>query len=142
MNPWLIIGLMVAWAASVAGAFSFGVSYEGGQEAKREALARDVRDKIRDANQEFADSLGKRVEDRLSKLRIVNQTYNNEIRTEREIHREILENPDCVLPGTTRGLLNRARGYGEEGPGTRKPEGGVPSGRDATEKDDPRRTGE
>jgi len=142
MNPWLILAIVVGWGASLAGAFHFGTSYESGQEAKREKIVADARDAIKTANQQFADDIGKKVEDRLAKLRIVNTTFNNEIRHEREIHREILESPDCFLPDSTRGLLNRARGWGgEAGPGTRKPAAGMPGDGAAPGEDVPRGTG-
>lgn len=142
MNPWLILAIVVGWGLSMAGAFHFGTEYESGQEAKREKLIEDVRTTIRSMNQSFSDDLGKRVEDRLAKIRITNQTFNNEIRTEREVHREVLENPDCYLPASTLRLLNRARGFdGEGGPGTGKPADRMPAAGTPSGENQPRGSG-
>lgn len=118
LNPYVIIGLLVGWGASLAGAFWFGTSYETGQEAKRTALIKDATAAVVKANQQFTDTIGLKIAQGFQGIKIVNTQITNEVRHEREIQTRILDNPVCDLPRTTWSLLNRARGYGEDGSST------------------------
>ena len=127
MNPYLIIGLMVAWALSVAGAFHFGTSHEQGQEAKRALLIKEAVEQVKAANQQFTDSIGLQVATAVGKIRITNTTVQNDIHREREIQTKLLDNPDCAIPVSVIRLLNNARGYGPDGQGTGATPGRVPA---------------
>ena len=126
-NPYLIIGLMVAWAASLAGAFHFGTSHEQGQEAKRAIIIKDAVAEVKQANQEFADNIGLKVATSIGKIRITNTTNQTDIHHEREIQTKLLDNPDCTVPASVIRLLNNARGYGPDGSGTGATPGRVPA---------------
>lgn len=117
MNPYVIIVSMVVWAATAAGGFWFGASYEKGRQAEREVLLDKAVEKITAANQEFSDGLGLQISTEFAGIRVVNRNINTEVHHEREIQTRVLDNPDCNLPASTVRLLNRARGYGEDGPG-------------------------
>jgi hypothetical protein len=125
MNPYVVIAALVAWVATAGGAFWFGTSYEKGRQAEQDVLLDKAVEKVTAANQEFADSLGLQISTEFAGIRVVNTTVNKEVRHEREIQTRVLDNPDCRLPASTVRLLNRARGYGEDGPGAGGPEGGV-----------------
>jgi hypothetical protein len=125
LNPWVLLALVVAWLASLAGAVTLGYSYKEGEVAKETLLVQQATEKIKEANQKHADDVGVLIETGLSKIRITNKTINNEVQREREIHYKTLDNPDCNLPDTTRGLLLRARGHNETGPSPGQPAGGV-----------------
>lgn len=126
LNPWVLLAAVAVWIASLAGAAKLGYDYSQGEVAKEELTEERVRNALIKVNQKFADDVGVRVERGLSKIRVTNQTINNEVQREREVHYKVLDNPDCNLPDSTRRLLNRARGYGQDGPGTREPPGAVP----------------
>lgn len=127
MNPWLILGLVVAWIASVAGAAFLGKDYADGKHAQAELVRQQTLEDMRVANRELADRVSIDVGAAILNIRVNNRTIVNEVRHEREVHR-VLDNPDCRLPGTTAGVLNRARGA-QDGSGPGKPAAAVPSAR-------------
>jgi hypothetical protein len=105
------------WGASMGGAFWFGTSYEKGRQAEQDVLLDKAVEKVTAANQAFADGLGLQISTEFADIRVVNRTINTEVHHEREIQTRVLDNPDCNLPDSTVRLLNRARGYGADGPG-------------------------
>lgn len=121
LNPWVLLGLVLAWLASVATSGWLGYDYATGKSAQERLTMERLAATIRASNQEATDALGTKLEERLGKLRIVNTTINQEVRHEREIQTRVLDNPDCALPPSTVRLLNNARGYGQDGPGTSEP---------------------
>lgn len=126
LNPWALLAVVAVWLASLTGAAWLGYDYSQGKVAQDKLTEERVKDAVTKANQKFADDIGAKVERGLSKIRVTNQTINNEVQREREIHYKVLDNPDCNLPDTTRRLLNRARGHGQDGSGTGQSSGGVP----------------
>lgn len=110
-NPWLIVAALVALAASGASGAWFGYDFAAARCKAAEADRRELADVFRTANRQLADGIATRTEGALGKIRIENKTINNEVRHEREIHERVLENPDCAIPLSTVGVLNRARGY-------------------------------
>ena len=127
MNPYVLLGLAIAWAASLAGAFHFGTSHEQGQEAKRAILIKDAVAEVKAANQEFADAIGLTVATSIGNIRVTNTTVQRNIHNEREIHTKLLDNPDCTVPASVIRLLNAARGYGQDGQGSGTAPGRVPA---------------
>lgn len=125
INPYVIIALIVAWIASLGGAFWFGADYKEGQQAKQEVLLKNVTAEFVKANQDFTDTVGLKIAKEVSGIHITNRNITTEVHHEREIQTRVLDNPDCNIPATTWSLLNRARGYGADRPGAGGPEGGV-----------------
>lgn len=121
LNPWVLLGIVAAWLVSVASSAWLGYDYAKGKSSQEQLIAERLAAQIRASNQEQTDALGMKIEERLSKLRIVNTTVQQEIRHEREIQTRVLDNPDCALPASTVRVLNNARGYGSDGPGTGQP---------------------
>lgn len=141
LNPWVLLAVVVAWLASLAGAARMGYSYSEGRVAQERLTEQRVKDAVLAANQKFADDVGQRVEAGLSKIRVTNKTINNEVQREREVHYKVLENPDCNLPDSTRRVLNRARGHDEAGPGTGQSSGGVRTDGSSPKPNDARASG-
>ena len=126
INPYVILGLVIFWIVSVGAASTAGYRYSDGQHAKEEVKRQELLNEVRAANAQFADGVAMATEEAIRKIRITNTTINREIRNEREIHR-VLENPDCALPPSTVGVLNRARAGGlDDGKGSGKPAPAVP----------------
>jgi hypothetical protein len=74
-------------------------------------------------SKENAD-LGDKLEKKLSNLRIINRTINNEI--QKEFHEKpVYLNADCAIPVTGVRLLNTSRGY-PVGAATGKPDSTMP----------------
>ena len=113
LNPYVLLGIAVAWIVSMGVAAYTGKEYADGQHAKEEVKRAALLEEVRKANAEFADKVAIDVGAAILNIRVQNTTINREIRHEREIHR-VLDNPDCALPATTLGVLNRAR-RGEDG---------------------------
>lgn len=112
MNPYLILGITIAWVASMGGASWLGYDYATGQQAKEEVREQRLLESVRKANGEFADNIAVDLSAFIGTLRPQITTINNEVRHEREVHREILENPNCAVPPSVVRLLNNARGFG------------------------------
>jgi hypothetical protein len=125
MNPYVIIVALVVWGATAGGAFWFGTSYEQGRQAERQALLDQAVEEVTVANQAFTDDLGLRIAQGFAGIRVVNRNITTEVRHEHEVQTRVLDNPDCDLPASTVRLLNRARGYGEGGPGAGGAAGGL-----------------
>lgn len=121
LNPWVLLGLVVAWLASVGYSGWLGYDYGKEKSAREQLTMERLAATIRASNQEATDALGTKIESQLSKIRVVNTTVQQEIRHEREIQTRVLDNPDCALPSSTVRLLNRSRGYGQDGPGSGEP---------------------
>jgi len=121
MNPYVILGIVVALGMSHAGVFWLGTSYEEGQQAKTEVAIKDAVAAVKEENQNFTDTLALKIADGFRGIRLVNTTINNEVRHEHEIQTRVLDNPDCNVPRSTWLLLNAARGYGADGSGTSGP---------------------
>ncbi len=125
MNPYLIIGAIVALAVSAGGGAWLGYDYRDGKCDAAELARVNLVTEIRSANLQLADGIATRTENAIAGIRVVNKTINNEVRHEREIYSRVLENPDCAIPMSTVGVLNRARGY--DGPGAGEPARDVPA---------------
>lgn len=126
LNPYLLLGIAIAWVVSLGIAAYTGKDYADGQHAKEEVRRAALIEEVRKANAEFADKVSIDVGAAILNIRVQNTTINREIRHEREIHR-VLDNPDCALPATTRGVLDRARRGEDSGQGTSKPAPAVPA---------------
>ena len=127
MMPWLLLGAGIAVAAAGAGGSMLGYRYADGR-CKAAALERaELVAELRSANLALADGIAARTEIAIGQIRVENTTINREIRREREVHYEVLENPDCAVPSSTRILLERARGIrGDDRPAAGEPRGAVP----------------
>lgn len=128
MNPWLIVGALIAMAAAGGGGAWLGYDYAAANCKAAEADRRELAAEIRTANLQLADGIASRTEAAIGGIRIENKTFNNEVRHEREIHTKVLENPDCAVPLSTVGVLNRARGAPAGGSGAGEPARDVPAG--------------
>lgn len=124
MNPYVIIGLIAALAASHASVFWLGTSYEDGQHAKQEVVIKDAVAAATAGNQEFADGVGLRVETALGKIRITNTTIQQEIR--HEVETKLVDNPDCRIPVSVVRLLNQSRDFRQDGSSIAEPAARVP----------------
>lgn len=124
MNPYVLIGALVALVLAAGGGAWVGYDYRDGKCKAAELERKTMTEEIRTANLALADGIATRTEAAIADIRIVNRTINNEVRHEREIHTRVLENPDCAVPLSTVGVLNRARVDG--GPAAGQPGGEVP----------------
>lgn len=125
LNPYLIIGALVALLVAAGGGAYLGYEYRAGKCEEAELKRVKIVEEIRTANLQMADGIATRTENAIGAIRIENKTITNEVRHEREIFTKVLDNPDCALPLSTVGVLNRARGYGGSGAG--EPARGVPA---------------
>lgn len=133
MNPYIILGLLVGWGASLAGAAYLGKEYADGQHAQRAMERKSVLDEVREANAEFADGVGVDVAAAVAGIRSTQTTINKEVRHEREIY-HVLDDADCAVPPASVGVLNAARGRGGEADdreGAGGPAPGVPAAGEA-----------
>ena len=126
MNPYVLLGAGVALAAAFAGGGWLGYDYAASRCKAAEADRRALVAEIRTANLQASDAIATRTEAAIGAIRIVNKTINNEVRHEREVHTKVLENPDCAVPASTVGVLNRARGHPDGGPGAGEPARALP----------------
>lgn len=124
MNPYVLIGALVALVLAAGGGAWLGYDYRDGKCKAAELERKTMTEEIRTANLALADGVATRTEAAIAGIRIENRTINNEVRHEREIHTRVLENPDCAVPLSTVGVLNRARVDG--GPAAGQPGGEVP----------------
>jgi hypothetical protein len=125
VNPYIIVGALVALILSAGGGAWLGYDYRDGKCKAAELERVKLVEEIRTANLQLADGIATRTETAIGKIRIQNKTITNEVRHEREIFTKVLDNPDCALPLSTVGVLNRARGYGR--PGAGEPAGKLPA---------------
>lgn len=118
LNPWVILGLVLAFA---------GVGIKGywmGQDAaraewavatmKETTLAEKVRGEIRTEGQKISSGL----EEKVGQIKVENKTIVRNIRKETEVH-HVLTDVNCAYPPTTVRVVNDARAGG-----VRKPSGG------------------
>lgn len=117
-NPWTVVAIAVFYLASMATAAWTGKEWAEGRHAQEEVARAKLLEEVRAANAVFADGVALQTVEAIAKIRITNRTITNEVRHEREIHR-VLDNPDCRLPPSTAGVLNRARAAGGDGGGAR-----------------------
>jgi len=127
MNPTMILGGVVGALFLAAGAAWTGYDYASSRCKAAEADRRALVAEIRSANLALADGIATRTENAIGGIRVENKTINREVRHEREIHYEVLENPDCAIPASTVCLLNRARGHPCGGSGAGEPARPVPA---------------
>ncbi len=126
LNPWVIVGALIALAASGAGGAWLGYDYASSKCKAAEDDRRALVAQIRTANLQLADGIAARTESAIGQIRVVNKTINNEVRHEREVYTKVLDNADCAIPASTVGVLNRARGYAGGGSGAGEPARAVP----------------
>lgn len=128
LNPWLIVGALVAAAVIAAGAGKLGYDLAAGKCKAAQLERAELIAEVRSANLALADGIATRTEAAIGQIRVENTTINKEVRHERTVHTKVLDNPDCSLPDSTRVLLNRARGYGGDDQRTAgEPGGAVPA---------------
>jgi hypothetical protein len=127
MNPYVLLGAGVALVAAFAGGAWTGYDYASSQCKAAEADRRALVDEIRTANLQLSDAIAARTETAIGQIRVVNKIINNEVRHEREIHTKVLENPDCAVPASTVGVLNRARGHPDGGSDAGEPARALPA---------------
>lgn len=128
INPWMIIGALVAAALIAAGAGKLGYDYRDGKCKAAQLERAELVAEIRTANLALADGIATRTETAIGQIRVQNTTINREVRHEREIHTKVLENPDCAIPPSTVRVLRRARGLGgDDQPAAGEPGGAVPA---------------
>lgn len=112
LAPWMLPTAIAAiFLAGAAGGW-LGYDYASSKCKAAEADRRALIAEVRSANLDLARGVSKDTATAISRIRVQHQTINNEVRHEREIHHAVLENPDCGVPGSTVGVLRRARGYG------------------------------
>jgi hypothetical protein len=129
MNPTTILAGVVAVLLVAAGAAWTGYDYAAARCKAAEADRRALVAEIRSANLKLADGIASRTESAIAGIRVEHRTINREVRHEREVHYEVLENPDCAIPASTVCLLNRARGHPCPGSGAGEPARPVPGAR-------------
>lgn len=98
MNPWLLLAVVLAWGASVGGAFFYG---EGVGEAREKAGQKDRDDLVREVREAGQQGAAEAI----AKLKPRNVTIRQ------EIAREIRENTvyrDCRVPADGVRLANEA----------------------------------
>ncbi len=98
MNPWLLLAVVLAWGASVGGAFFYG---EGVGEARVKAGQKDRDDLVR----EIRDAGQKGAAEAIAKLKPRNVTIRQEIAREIETHHVY---SDCRIPPHGVRLANEA----------------------------------
>jgi hypothetical protein len=129
-NPWVLLGVAIAWALSMAASAKLGYEHSEGQHAQAAVERAALLKEVKAANEAFADKLGLDVGVAISQIKINHRTIVNEVRHEREVHHKVLDNPDCRLPDSTQRVLNAARsGEGRVDAGTSagKPAPAVPA---------------
>lgn len=126
-NPYLIAAAGAALVAAFAGGGWLGYDYAASRCKAAEADRRALVAEIRTANLQLADGIASRTETALGNIRVEHTTINKEVRHEREIHTRVLENPDCAVPASTVGVLNRARGHTDPGSSTGEPARAMPA---------------
>lgn len=126
--PWIMLGTGIAVAGAGAGGAYLGYQYADGR-CKASALERaELVAEVRSANLALADGIAARTENAIGQIRVENTTINREVRHEREIHTQVLENPDCAVPPSTIRVLRRARGIGgDDQPAPGEPRSSVPA---------------
>lgn len=119
LKPWLLLGLLLAWVASVGGAFVYGQRTEAdsieAQSAREEQVARKA-----------ADAATMAAASAIARLRPINTTIRQE--TEREVRTNtIYADPGCRHSPEQLQRLNAAL----TGTGPERAASGVMPGRDA-----------
>ena len=129
LNPWLIVCALVAAAVIAAGAGKLGYDFAEGKCKAAQLERAELVAELRSANLALADGIAARTETAIGQIRVENTTINREVRHERTVHTKVLENPDCAVPASTVGVLNRARGIerGHDRPAAGEPGGAVPA---------------
>ena len=103
LNPWVLIGLAVAMAASAGSGWHARTVYQNAQE--REQLVQTIETMQVDAKKSREISEGVQVA--LSNMKIVNRTIRNEVQRE-IIEKEIYRDRNCSLPESGRLRLDAA----------------------------------
>lgn len=127
--PWVLLGTGIAVTAAGAGGAWLGYEFRDGRCKAAQLERAELVQEIRNANLHLADGIAARTETAIGQIRVENTTINREVRHEREVHVEVLENPDCAVPSSTRDVLRRARGLerGDDRPAAGEPAGAVPA---------------
>ena len=107
MNPYLLLAGVIAWAASVAGAFFYGQGV--GKDSEIATQARE--DKVAVIASEAAASAAARA---ISKLEVKHVTIRQKADT---VIREVPAYRDCVNDQRVLDSINQARGYEPAGSG-------------------------
>lgn len=129
-NPYILLGLGIAWASSLVGAAKVGYDHHKGKVATAQVERQELLNELKKANEQFADKLGLDVGFAISQIKINHRTVVNEVRHEREVHHQVLNNPDCRFPDSTVRLLNSVRGTAgsvDAGKGASNPSVAVPT---------------
>lgn len=92
MNPYVILGVVVAWGASVGGAFFYGQGVGGDQVTAKQAAVDQAIQATREAAQQGAA-------DAIAKITVKNVTINRKLETEvreKPVFRDCRSGPDSV----------------------------------------------
>jgi hypothetical protein len=105
INPWVLLGVVVAWLASSVYAYRLG-----GEHTENAIVAKQASTKamIQEAAATVRQEIGAEVAGQIAGIRVVNRTINKEV--EREIHTvPVYTSPDCAPTDAGVMLLNAAR---------------------------------
>lgn len=100
MNPWLILGAVVMWGASVVGAYFYGGNVGANAEIAKQASIKEAVEATRKAAQEGAAN-------EIAKLKIRHTTVKGKVETivrENVVYRDCKHSPDSLR------LINDALG--------------------------------
>lgn len=110
INPWVIVVALLTLIASFALGGYTGYRIASGACASAEVRRQKIVEEVRAANDSLADRVAMETAAAIGDIRVENRTINQKVVHEREIHREVLQNPDCAIPVSTVRVLNAARG--------------------------------
>ena len=110
MNPYVVLGAVVVWGATAAGAFWYGTDVgRDGEIAKQAAIEQAIRDTRQAALEGAADAI--------SKIKVTNTTVQGKTETivrERTVYSNCVHDPDLMR------IINEALTGRTEPPGDRK----------------------
>jgi len=128
-NPWVLLGLVVAFVGVGVGGFLFGTDYQEGQHAKIQLLIERAAENTRVRRQALTDEQSVLFAEAVSKMQTKTVVVNKEVRHELQVIEKLYTQP---LPESSVRVLNSARGWeGKDGSGSGTPADGVPEAGEA-----------
>lgn len=114
MNPYLIIGALLALAAAFSSGWWTGSKVNEANWQARELALKEASDALREGRDRDRDQISKELAEGIAKIQVVNRTVNQKV-----IH-EIQKEPvylraDCAIPVGGVRLINETRGYSVQG---------------------------